>query len=114
MNITKDAVIHLDPVGHITGFHLFIVFEIVGAIIGIVLIVLMLRLAREFDGVVRSAVNLLNTGLTLFVLSIILAAWMDWSHVVNMVISMTIHMGLMVVAFTIILIAAIRIIRRIR
>lgn len=114
MNIIKDAATHIDPMGHATGFHLFIAFEVIGMIVGVILIVLMIRLAREFEGIVGSAVSLLNVGLGLFVLSLGLAAWMDWSHVVNMAVSMTIHMGLMASALIIILVAAIRIIRRIR
>ena len=114
MNVIDDAAKHLDPMGHLDGLHLFIAFEVIGAIVGIVLMILIIRLSREFEGIVESAFNLLTLGLMLFVVSLVLAAWMDWSHIVNMAISMTIHMGLMSLALVIILIAAIRIIRRLR
>jgi len=110
MNMTEQASMHAGNMAHAAGFTVHIGLEIAGALIGIVLIFLLLRVSRESGGVLGSAVNFLTIGIVLFTISLISAAVMDGFRLTSsMETSMTIHMGLMVVALIIILIAALRI-----
>lgn len=106
---------HIGAMGHASGFSTYIGLEIAGALIGIVLIFLLLRVGRESGGVLGSAVNFLTMGIVVFTISLIAAAAMDWLRLTNsMATSMTIHMGLMVLALIIILVAALRITKLIK
>ena len=80
--------------------------EVVGAIVGIVLLVVLARIARHLGGVVGSALNSLIAGVGLFTLAFIVAAVLQGLNVMAMENTMVVHMILMILALVMIVLSA--------
>jgi len=80
--------------------------EVVGALIGVGLIILLVRIARHLGGVVGSSLNNLILGVALFTLAFIVAAVLQGLNVTAMENAMVIHMLLMILALIMIVLSA--------
>ncbi len=80
--------------------------DVVGAIVGIVLLVVRARIARPLGGVVGSALNSLMAGVGLFTLAFVVAAVLQSLNVMAMENTMVIHMILMILALVMIVLSA--------
>ena len=88
------------------GIPAFVYVELFGALLGIVLLIVLSRVARGVKGTIGSAVRYLTFGVFLFTASLIAGVVMDAMLDVPMATSMFIHMSLMVIAMTVIISAA--------
>ena len=90
------------------GTPLFVYIEIVGTVVGVVLIGLFVRVVRELGGAVGSAIWFLIAGVALFTLAFGISAVVDGLGLTAMQNSMAGHMGLMVLAMIMVVVTASR------
>ena len=80
--------------------------EIIGAVVGVSLTVLLIRLGRSIGGIVGSSLNRLIIGVALFTVAFIAAAILQGLQVTAMENTMFVHMILMILALIMIVFSA--------
>lgn len=80
--------------------------EVVGALVGIALTVLLARIRMSLGGVVGTALNNLIVGVALFTVAFIAAAVLQALNVTAMENTMAVHMVLMILALIMIVLSA--------
>lgn len=93
---------------------LFVYIEIVGAAVGVVLLILLLRVVKELGGELASALKSLIGGVALFTLAFALSAVLDVFDLAPMQSTMSSHMGLMLLAMILVVVTANRFARMLR
>ena len=88
------------------GVPLFVYFEIIGTVVGIVLMFMLIRATRGIGGTVRTALMNLLVGVGFFTFAFAISAILDGFDIMNMQFSMELHMGLMLLAMIMIVLFA--------
>lgn len=91
-----------------TGTALFVYIEILGTIIGLVMIVVVFRVSREVGGVIGASFQRLFIGSLLFTAAFGISAFLDWFRITDMQNSMVFHMSLMTIAMILLVLSAIK------
>ena len=87
---------------------LFVYIELVGTLIGFLMIVVVFRVSRGLGGVIGASLQRLLLGALLFTAAFGISAFLDWFRITDMQNSMVFHMSLMTIAMILLVLSAIK------